>query len=57
MNRFNAGKTAWLIGVLFGDNPYKKEPEHSQWERGWKDANRKYNMKRQNGKRQMAYGR
>lgn len=37
-----AGRNGWRIGVRIGDNPYKAEPGHSLWIKGWKEKQREY---------------
>lgn len=44
-NFFEAGQTAFRMGIYIGSNPYKIEPYRGQWFRGWKNAKRKFNAK------------
>lgn len=40
---FNAGSTAWHMQIDAANNPYLEEPARGQWERGWRNEQRKFN--------------
>lgn len=50
-NAFRSGMTAWRIGVNFNDNPFKTEPEKTQWIKGWQKKNNEWNQKRRHIKK------
>ena len=43
----NAGKRAFFMNITVYHNPYKEQPYHDYWERGWRIAKKRDNK---NGK-------
>jgi hypothetical protein len=38
----SAGKHAYMIGIYLQDNPYRTNPYHMLWERGYRFAKKKF---------------